>query len=180
MNNAYQQPPATPPSNGLGVAGFVCSLLGILTTCGLLSPIGLIFSLIALRKEPRGLAIAGTIIGAFGSIGFIIFFLIFGFMLMGLLAVAGAGVALTLPNIQTAGNMLEMHNQIDQYHSTLGSLPESVDTITTLKPDLKLDAWNNPIRYEITGTNSYELQSAGPDGKWNTADDIELPFTAGN
>ena len=57
---------------------------------------------------------------------------------------------------------------------------ESVDTITTLKPDLKLDAWNNPIRYEITGTNSYELQSAGPDGNWNTADDIELPFTAGN
>lgn len=168
-----------PPSNGLGVAGFVLSLLGFLGTCGLLSPIGFILSLIALRKEPRGLAIAGAIIGAVGSLWLLVALLVFGFMVMGLLAIAGAGVALTLPNIQTAGNMLQMHTEINDYHSTLGKLPESVDTITTLKPDLKLDAWNNAIRYEITGANAYELRSAGPDGSWNTADDIKLPFTAG-
>lgn len=47
--------------NGLGVAGFVTSLVALLT-CGILTPISLILSLVALRKEPRGLAIAGTVI----------------------------------------------------------------------------------------------------------------------
>ena len=180
MNQPHTHHPAPPPSNGLGVAGFVLSLLGFLGTCGLLSPIGFILSLVALRKEPKGLAIAGVIIGAIGSLWFLFALVIFGFMLMGLLAIAGAGVAMTLPNIQTAGNMLQMHTEINDYHSTLGKLPESVDAITTLKPDLKLDAWNNNIRYDITGTNTYELRSAGPDGAWDTADDIKLPFTANN
>lgn len=180
MNQNLPNAHTPPPSNGLGVAGFVLSLLGFIGTCGLLSPIGLLLSLIALRKQPRGLAIAGTIIGAVGSIWMLFALLVFGVMIMGLLAVAGAGVAMTLPNIQTAGNMLEMRTEINEYHATLGSLPESVDTITTLKPDLKLDAWNNSIRYEITGPNRYELSSAGPDGTWDTADDINLPFTAGD
>ena len=179
MNHANRYQQAPPPSNGLGVAGIMNKNLGFLGTCGLLSPIGLILSLIALRKQPRGLAIAGVIIGAVGSLWFLVALLIFGFMVMGLLAIAGAGVAMTLPNIQTAGNMLEMRSEINEYHSTLGKLPESVDAITTIKPDLKLDAWNHPIRYEITGSTTYELRSAGPDGAWNTADDIKLPFTAG-
>lgn len=56
-----------PQSNGLGVAGFVISLLGFLS-CGVISPLGLILSLAGLSKEPRGLAIAGTIIGGIGSL----------------------------------------------------------------------------------------------------------------
>ena len=78
MNHANRYQQAPPPSNGLGVAGFVLSLLGFLGTCGLLSPIGLILSLIALRKQPRGLAIAGVIIGAVGSLWFLVALLILG------------------------------------------------------------------------------------------------------
>jgi molecular chaperone DnaK len=62
--------PAPPPTNGLGIAGFVCSLVG-LCAGGLLSPVGLILSLVALGREPRGFAIAGVILGALGSCGFL-------------------------------------------------------------------------------------------------------------
>ena len=51
-----------PPSNGLGVAGFVTSLVSLCFSCGILSPISMILSLIALMKRPRGFAIAGSII----------------------------------------------------------------------------------------------------------------------
>ena len=54
------------PSNGLGVAGFIVSLVGFLT-CGLACPIGLLLSLPALAKRPRGFAIAGSVLGFLGT-----------------------------------------------------------------------------------------------------------------
>jgi hypothetical protein len=54
---------APPESNGMAIAGFVCSLLGCLTCLPAL--LGLIFSLVALsgkNQANRGLAIAGAII----------------------------------------------------------------------------------------------------------------------
>ena len=54
-------------TNGLGTAGFVTSLVGLFLTCGILSPIGLLFSAAALFKAPRGMAIAGFVLGAIGS-----------------------------------------------------------------------------------------------------------------
>jgi hypothetical protein len=53
-------------SNGLGVAGFVVSLISFFC-CGLTAPIGLIFSLIAILSPPRGMAFAGAVLGALGS-----------------------------------------------------------------------------------------------------------------
>ena len=68
---APSQPPSQPPvviqtapSNGLGVAGFVTSLVSLLFLCGFLSPVSLLMSVIALFKKPRGFAIAGTIISS--------------------------------------------------------------------------------------------------------------------
>ncbi len=49
-------------TNGFGLAGFIISLVSVLTFF-LLSPVGLILSIIGLRKAPRGLAIAGVVIG---------------------------------------------------------------------------------------------------------------------
>ena len=39
-----------PPTNGLGTAGFVVSLAGLLCTAGFLSPVGLLLSFFALFK----------------------------------------------------------------------------------------------------------------------------------
>src|SRR5215210_2130737 len=52
--------PERRPSNTLGIVGFV------LAFC--LPPIGLILSLAALARRPRGFAIAGVIIGLLGSV----------------------------------------------------------------------------------------------------------------
>ena len=68
--------------NGLGVAGFVVALIGVILSwipfinvfgvilCG----VGLILSLIAVFKKPRGLAIAGLVISLIGIIILLTFF----------------------------------------------------------------------------------------------------------
>ena len=57
------------PTNGIGLTGFIFSLVGLFL-CGIPSVIGLVISAFGLRKEPRGLAIAGVIIGLIGMIEF--------------------------------------------------------------------------------------------------------------
>lgn len=68
---SYPQQPVqvfvqAPETNGLGTAGFIVSLVSFFL-CGLSSPIGLLMSGLALFKRPRGMAIAGTILGLLGS-----------------------------------------------------------------------------------------------------------------
>lgn len=60
-------------SNGLGVAGFVISLVALLLSWipvlnWILWLLGLIFSAIGICKRPRGLAIAGLVISLIGVI----------------------------------------------------------------------------------------------------------------
>ena len=66
-----------PKENGLGIAGFIVSAIGIIT-CGVLSIFGVILSAIGLGKEPKGMAIAGLILGLIGLVelvgfGFVMF-----------------------------------------------------------------------------------------------------------
>lgn len=57
--------------NGLAVAGFVCSLVGIFI--GIIALLGLVFSAIALgRPGRRGLATAGLVLGIIGVVGWVI------------------------------------------------------------------------------------------------------------
>ena len=77
------------PVNGLSITGFVFSIVSLLC-CGLVSPIGLIFSIIGLAKgDPedrtgKGLAIAGVIISAIMLILFILMLIIWnGFFKIG-------------------------------------------------------------------------------------------------
>lgn len=69
MNNVNQGP----KTNGLAIAGFVCSLIGFLC-CTISAVVGLILSIIGLNKikttgeNGRGLAIAGIILGAIGVV----------------------------------------------------------------------------------------------------------------
>ena len=53
--------------NGLGTASFVCSIVGLFSA-GILSLVGLILGAIAMRREPKGLAIAGFVIGLVGTL----------------------------------------------------------------------------------------------------------------
>ena len=62
-------PPAE--SNPMGVAGFVCSIIGLIS-CGLASPIAVILSVIGMQRKPKGFATAGAIIGGVGTMMFIV------------------------------------------------------------------------------------------------------------
>lgn len=62
----YILEPPKRKSNGLGVTGFVLSILGFFT-CFTLSPLALLFSLLGMFKAPRGLATAGMVLSLIGT-----------------------------------------------------------------------------------------------------------------
>ncbi|AMD84103.1 hypothetical protein SAMN05444369_10865 [Capnocytophaga haemolytica] len=82
-------------SNGIGTAGFVISLVNVLLgfipfinfLCFVLWPLGLVFSIVGLFKQPKGLAIAGLVIS--------LFFIIIGLLFLGFLGITAAASSST-------------------------------------------------------------------------------------
>lgn len=77
-------------SNGLGTAGFVLALLGLIFCWvpvfnWILWLLGLIFSICGVLKTPKGLAIAGLVISCLG--------LILGVILIGVFAASAAALS---------------------------------------------------------------------------------------
>ena len=164
----YVVTPAQPePTNGLGLAGFITSLVGILT-CGFISPIGLLISLFGLVKRPRGFAIAGAILGAIGSI----FLAVVGFtIVMGFLGLKTA-VDQIQKEFESQTTAHKAYVVIDEHRTKTGSLPNDADGTGMIKAHP--DAWGNPMRYERdAGGEGFSITSNGPDGKPDTDDDVE-------
>ena len=166
--------PAGPESNGLGLAGFITSLAGLLVTGGLLCPIGLILSLIALSRRPRGFAIAGTVLGLVGSCGsclialFVVPLIAGGLLFAAFALVASGGV----PAINTLDHMMQVDQAITQYAEEHHALPESLSDLS-LPADLLDDGWGTPLRYSVDRTDGREhwsLQSAGPNKQFEAGD----------
>ncbi|MEK6237921.1 MAG: DUF4190 domain-containing protein [Planctomycetales bacterium] len=65
------------------------SIIGVFT-CGTTSVLGLIFSLVGLKTEPKGTAVAGTILGGIGTVGIMVAFLFFGAAISALIFGASA------------------------------------------------------------------------------------------
>jgi hypothetical protein len=162
------QPLQPPKENGFGLAGFIVSIAGLLL-CGIPSIFGVILSLIGLRKEPKGLAIAGLILGLLGIVEL---------AFAGFLAISFYRVA------QDAGSFFQeiaIETQLNEHASAIGDEWESNDLIPTqAEGDAMLlgkrDMIGNQIVYETDGT-SFTLRSAGPDGTLETEDDVTVgPF----
>jgi len=65
-------PPGTnEPQNVLGIVGLILSLVSLLLTCGILSPIALIVSTIGMFQKPRGTAVAGLVLSLVGCLFFV-------------------------------------------------------------------------------------------------------------
>ncbi len=170
-------------ANGLGIAGFVISLVG-LCSGGLLSPIGLILSIIALRREPRGLAIAGVVIGALGSCGIILSLIFVPLILIGVLIAVGAsaaavGLAAAIggPELEAAVEMQILSALVEKFEDREGRLPlalaDVVDSNATTSGLLR-DPWGNQYVYVIEPDGSgFRIFSMGVDGIPGTADDIQ-------
>lgn len=179
----------TNETNVLGIAGFVVSLVG-LCSAGILSPIGLIMSLVALGKRPKGFAIAGVVLGALGSCGIILGLIMLPLVLIaaGLaLAAAGAvGIAGALsgvggPEIEAQFDAAFLTMNVEQYYNDNGSYPMTLAEGTQkldASSKLRTDHWGNPYLYMVAPDRTkFWIFSAGPDGIAGSADDIMSEIT---
>lgn len=76
----------------------------------------------------------------------------------------------------------KLSSGIANYRTRNGSLPNASDIVALtdiLQPEymndlIRMDAWGNPITYEMTGASTYRLISPGADGLRGTDDDVIL------
>jgi hypothetical protein len=167
----------TKPTNGLGIAGFVVSLVGLLGTGGLLCPIGLIMSLIALGRQPKGFAIAGVVIGLLGTCGGLIVALAFGAAVLALLGITAAVAFAALNDPQRMELTIDMAN-IDQAIKRIqGTSKYPPASLTELHLDAETlrDPWGNAYVYVLRDKKpGYDVLSSGKDGVAGTPDDVAM------
>jgi hypothetical protein len=79
----------------------------------------------------------------------------------------------------TRVNLENLAREIQSYAAeTEGDLPETLAALQRLHPTAAAaaDAWGRKIRYERLSDSSFRLRSAGPDGAFETGDDIVKDF----
>jgi hypothetical protein len=157
------------------------SLVGLIGCCfqpaALLSLAGLILSIIGLSKRPKGLAVAGTILGILGLAGFLIVFLLIGVAVLAFVPLTIALAAMAGPDIETAIEEAVLHQQVAQYIDQTGSMPVDLSQIPDMDERILTDPWETPYKLEVIdpGTEQYIIRSAGPDKVFDTEDDITHP-----
>ncbi len=149
----------------LGTVGLLMSTVGTLLTFGVLSPIGLVVSLFALRQSPRKHAILGVIVGVVGiAMLAVLLFAIYAtyFMESGDDALSELFDRAAL---QRADSLIKQWQQENDRLPTLDVGQRLIDNIQ--------DRWGRPILYIPIG-DRYVIFSAGEDGELETLDDIFL------
>ncbi len=158
--NPARTPLERPPTNGLGIAGFVVSLLGL--GCGCLSIVGVILSAIAMGRRPRGFAIAGLIIGLVGmllTILVVVLLVAFGFFAIIPVTMDGYQVNEAIKTYQTSHN---------------GALPQNWSEVPGLANGMD-DPWGHPYVYVVhPDGKGVELLSRGMDGIAGNDDDLTV------
>lgn len=78
----------------------------------------------------------------------------------------------------TAVNMKTVSNEVLSFMSSEGRTPADFREMRKLQrvPIAFLDAWGREIRYEKLSDSSFRLTSSGPDGSFDTDDDIEQEY----
>ena len=148
--------------NNLGLTGLIISALGLFIC--LLSLPGLIISLIALRREPKTLAIIGTVLGVLG-----LFTTPFWIALL-LPTISNTRESAKTQTAQSYMNLLKIES--DHHQKTNKAWPKSIDDLDSKEVIIRKDPWGNDVRFEGNGMNPPTISSAGPDGVHDTADDI--------
>lgn len=81
----------------------------------------------------------------------------------------------------TKAKMKQIETAINQYNLEKGAYPTALTLLTTgatpmLRDDALIDAWKHPFTYLVPGASGkgFGLYSAGMDGEFGTADDIDV------
>jgi len=80
----------------------------------------------------------------------------------------------------SSGQMKQIISGIQRFAAAKGQVPqvESFRELTDLlspeflNPTIRIDAWSNGFFYEVVGEHGYDLHSPGPDGRFQTPDDL--------
>jgi hypothetical protein len=160
-------------TNGLGIAGFIVSLLGLLGTCGLLSPVGLLLSFIAMFKAPRGFAIAGVVLGLIGSILAIIAVFFIGLATIG----AAVGIGTALKPAKATMDMLVLARDVQDQLDNGNPMPPDLKSLPGVRSHQLQDPWGHPYHLVAKKNNEFQIASDGPDGKAGTSDDVTVDST---
>jgi hypothetical protein len=172
LNTETLEPSPTVDSNRAGVIGMVLSIIGF-CLCGLwlLTIPGLIISLIGLRKEPRTAAIAGSVVGAIG----VLEFLVMGPLVLAILLPAIGRAREHSQEIVTISQIQVIEEACAVYKDAHQQYPTSLDVLVQGKyfdDEIANDHWGNQIRLEFNGDTPPVITSAGPDGIFDTEDDL--------
>lgn len=165
--------------NGLGVAGFFIAAIGLLIPTGIVALLGLLVSLVALGKSPRGFAGMGVLIGLLGTAVWLAItgIAILGALTIGLGAVVFGSVAFVLMQpelIEVTSDMVNVTIAAIEYEDEHGELPDGIDSMT-LSVSTTTDPWGNPYRYTIVEDEpGFDVISSGADGIMGTDDDVAL------
>ena len=166
MSNPAPLPyPPRQPTNTLAVIGFVLSILGFLTGL-VLCPIGFILCFFAMFKRPRGLAVVGMFIGFIGTAILAAILFVFGFVIF-------TCFTLGTPGFRTVVAVAEARQAINNYVIAHGTLPNDLEGQLAISSET--DGWGHILKYTREGQR-FEIRSAGPDGFFNTGDDIEQVY----
>ena len=166
-------------SNGLGVAGFFIALFGLFIPTGILALLGLLVSLVALGKAPRGFASMGVLIGLLGTVFWMVIMavVVLGGLAGGavvLLAVAAMFVITQPEVIEVTSDMINVTLAAVEYEEDNGSLPRDLGVLG-LSVSALTDPWGNPYRYELIDNDpGFDVISDGGDGTPGTTDDMAL------
>lgn len=159
-----------PPSNGLGVAGFIVSLVGVLATCGALAPVGLLLSGIAMFKRPRGFATTGVVLGLIGTV------------MISVIAISGvAAVGASSDRARERDEMsqrerarlqvAELAERVGAFHRENGRPPLALDLLPFVDGAMLMDPWGRAFEFEPE-IDGFAIRSVGPDGVGFTKDDV--------
>lgn len=148
--------------------GALCIWLGIL-----FSLIGVLIAAIIGKAYGVKKALIGMIIGAaifiVGLVGWSI--IAVNFLDDGADEVRRNTTRASLAAIGTA--VMAYDVRMNQYPETLDDLTVTTEAMPALLDKNRLaDSWGNQFRYKLIGKHDYELRSAGPDGQYDTIDDI--------
>lgn len=177
MSQFTYEPMPAEQSNGLAIAGFVCAIVGIFSV-GLLAPIALILSLVALsRPGGRGFAIAGIVISLLSMcMGLFILLICLPLILAALgLGIAAAVLMLAEPEkVELTSDMFNIVIAAKLYEEEQGVLPADL-SLLKMRESVRSDPWGNPYEYHFIDQDpGFDIISWGEDGESGTEDDVYL------
>jgi hypothetical protein len=179
----YMQPQVMvlpmPQSNGLGVFGFFVSLIGLFVPTGIVSLLGLVLSLAAIGRAPRGFATMGVILGLLGTVFWLVIMVLA--VALGLLGLAVGAVAvgfcfmLVNPEVvEATTDMVNVAIAVEDYKKHNGSLPDTIEDMD-LSVAVMTDPWGGPYKFVLANVeHGFDVVSGGPDGLFETDDDVTL------